>query len=230
MYDQIYGARFDAASAVAALAAAAAGGAVLELGLGTGRLAIPLARAGVCVDGIEASDAMIARMRARPGGDRVGVLRADLTDFDLPRHDYQVAVCAVSTLFILGHDAQQACLNCVVRHLHPGGRLFIEAFVPDPARFDAHDCRIEHRPASNGAAHTVTSRHDPSARRIHIVHTLTDPHGHSTDYPVTLHYATPVELDAMAAVAGLSPAGRWSDWTGSPADARSRDPISFYVR
>lgn len=105
--------------------------------------------------------------------------------------------------------------------------------MPDPARFGADDRRIEHRPASNGAAHTVTSRHDPSARRarpIHIVHTLTDPHGHSADYPVTLHYATPVELDAMAAMAGLSPAGRWSDWTGSPADAHSRDPISLYVR
>lgn len=94
--------------------------------------------------------------------------------------------------------------------------------MPDPARFGADDRRIEHRPASNGAAHTVTSRHDPSARRarpIHIVHTLTDPHGHSAD-----------ELDAMAAMAGLSPAGRWSDWTGSPADAHSRDPISLYVR
>lgn len=230
VYDLIYSGRFDTAPAVAALAAAAGSGAVLELGLGTGRLAIPLARAGVSVDGIEASDAMIARMQAQPDADRVGVLRADLSDFDLPRHDYQVAVCAVSTLFILDHDAQQACLNCVARHLQPGSRLFIEAFSPDPARFDADGCRIEQRPAPNGATHIVTSRHDHGARRIRIVHTLTDPHGHSADYPVTLHYATPVELDAMAAIAGLSPADRWSDWTGRPADAHSHDPISIYVR
>ncbi len=229
VYDQIYDARFDAVPAVAALAAAAAGGTVLELGLGTGRLAIPLARAGVSVDGIEASDAMIARLRAQPGADRVGVLRADLRDFELPRHDYQVAVCAVSTLLMLDHSAQQACLNCVARHLLPGGRLFIEAFVPDPSRFDADGRRIEHRPAPAGA-HTVTSRHDPTRRRIHIVHTLTDPHGHSAGYPVTLHYATAAELDAMAAAAGLSPAGRWHDWAGSPAHAHSNDPISMYLR
>lgn len=230
VYDQIYGARFDAVPAVAALAAAAAGGAVLELGLGTGRLAIPLARAGVPVDGIEASDAMIARLRAQPGADRVGVLRADLADFDLPRHDYQVAVCAVSTLFMLDHDAQQTCVNAVARHLHPGGRLFIEAFVPDPSRFDTEGRRIEYRPAPAGGAHTVTSCHDPSGRRIQIVHTLTDPHGHGADYTVILHYATPVELDGIAAAAGLSPAGRWCDWTGTPAGAHSHDPISIYVR
>lgn len=229
-YDQIYDARFDAAPAVEALAAAAAGGAVLELGLGTGRLAIPLARAGAVVDGIEASDAMIARLRARPGADRVGVVQADLAHFDLPRHDYRVAVCAVSTLFILDHSAQQTCLNCVARHLQPGGRLFVEAFVPAPSRFDAEGLRVEHRPARTGGAHTVTSRHDASSRSIHIVHTLTDPRGHSVDYPVTLHYATPVELDAMAATAGLTPTGRWGDWTGAPADADSHDPISIYLR
>lgn len=230
VYDQIYADRFDAAPAVAALAEAAAGGRVLELGVGTGRLAIPLARAGVLVDGIEASDAMIVRLRDRPGADRVGVLRADLADFDLPRHDYHIAVCAVSTLFILSHDAQQTCLNAVARHLRRGGRLFIEAFVPDPSRFDAGGLRVEHRPDPTGGVHTVTSRHDPSRRRIHIVHTLTGPDGHRTDYPITLHYATPSELDAMAATAGFSPAGRWGDWTGSPADAHSHDPISLYVR
>ncbi|MGI8754161.1 MAG: hypothetical protein ACR2MN_17960 [Acidimicrobiales bacterium] len=165
-----------------------------------------------------------------PAGTGVGVLRADLTDFELPRHDYRVAVCAVSTLFMLAHDAQQTCLNSVARHLHPGGRLFVEAFVPDASRFDAAGGRIEHRRAPPGGAHTVTSRHDPSRRRIHIVHTLTDQHGHSGHYPVTLHYATPAELDAMAAAAGLSPAGRWSDWTGTPADTHSHDPISIYVR
>jgi SAM-dependent methyltransferase len=229
VYDRIYGARFDPGPAVTALAAAAGGGAVLELGLGTGRLAIPLTHAGVPVDGIEASDAMIARLRAEPGGDRVGVLQTDLANFDLPRHNYHVAVCAVSTLFMLGHDAQRTCLNAVARHLRPGGRLFIEAFVPDPSRFDADGRRTERRPPAGGS-HTVTSRHDPSGHRIHVVHTLTDPHGHRADYQVTLHYETPAELDAMASAAGLHPAGRWGDWTGRPADAHSHDPISVYIR
>lgn len=232
VYDRIYGPRFDpdAAPAVTVLAAAAAGGAVLELGLGTGRLAIPLARAGVAVDGIEASEAMIDRLRAQPGGARVGVIRADLADFDLPRRDYQVAVCAVSTLFMLEHDPQQTCLDAVARHLHGGGKLFVEAFNPNPSRFDPSGRRIENRPAPPGHAHTVTSYHDPSERRIHIVHTLTDPNGDSSDYSVTLHYATPTELDTMAAKAGFRLAGRWGDWAGRPADAGSNDPISIYVR
>lgn len=233
VYDRLYGARFDSAtaSAVAALAAAAAGGTVLELGLGTGRLAIPLTRAGVAVDGLEASDAMIARLRAQPGADRVGVVQADLADFDLPRHDYRVAVCAVSTLFMLDHDTQQTCLNAVARHLCRGGRLFVEAFVPDPSRFDADGLSVKHRPdTATGGAHTVISHHDPSRRQIHVVHTLTDADGQSTEYPVTFCYATPVQLDAMAAAAGLDLAGRWGDWTGTPADVHSHDPISVYVR
>lgn len=231
VYDRIYAARFDPGPAVAALSAAAAGGAVLELGLGTGRLAIPLAQAGVQVDGIEASEAMIARLRAEPGADLVGVLQVDLAEFELPRHDYRVAVCAVSTLFMLDHDAQLTCLRAVARHLQPGGRLFVEAFVPDASRFDEHGCRVEQRPGSDdGGAHTVTSRHDPAGRRIHIVHTLTDSDGGSADYPVTLHYRTPTELDEAAAGAGLRAAGRWADWTGAPADGSSRDPISVYVR
>lgn len=229
VYEQIYGDRFDAVSAVTTLAAAASGGAVLELGLGTGRLAIPLARAGMRVDGIEASEAMITRLRAQPGANRVTVLRADLADFDLPHHDYQVAVCAVSTVFMLSHDAQQTCLNAVARHLKPGGRVFIEAFVPDPSRFDADGHRIERRPAPAGGGHTVTSRHDPSRRRIHVRHSLSDPHGRSAHYEVTFHYSTPAELDAMAATAGLRPDGRWRDWTGAPADAGSCDPISVYI-
>lgn len=173
---------------------------------------------------------MITRLQAQSGGEEVGVFRADLADFDLPRHDYRVAVCAVSTLFMLDHDAQQACLTCVARHLHPGGRLFIEAFVPDPSRFDAHGRRVEHRPAPPGGVHTVISHHHPDERRIHVVHTLTDARGDSSDFEVTFHYVTPAELDELAAAAGLSPVGRWADWSGTPAAAHSRDPISIYQR
>lgn len=227
VYDRIYGERFDATAVVTALIAAASG-AVLELGLGTGRIAIPLARAGVKVDGIEASPAMINRLREQPGGELVGVMRADLADFDLPRHDYQVAICAVSTLFMLDHAAQRTCLNCVARHLRPGGQLFIEACAPDPTRYDADGRRIEKRPAPHGSDHTVTSYHDHAARRVKIVHTLTDPDGRSEDYAVTLHYATPDELDEMARAAGFAPVARWNDWTRSPAHNASRDPISMY--
>lgn len=230
VYDRIYGMRFAPGAAVTALAdAAGPGGRVLELGLGTGRLAIPLLGRAVHVDGIEASGAMIDRLRAEPGAARVGVFRVDLTDFDLPRGGYDVAVCAVSTLFMLpGRAAQQSCIASAARHLRPGGRLFIEAFRPDPGRFDAQGRRVETRPDPGGGGHVVRSVHDADRRSIHITHELSDPAG-SSAYDVTLHYATSEELDQMAGLAGLSLTARWHDWTATPAGESSSDPISVYT-
>lgn len=229
VYDRIYGARFTSAAAVEALAAAAGSGAVLELGVGTGRLAIPLTRRGIVVDGIDASPAMLARLRAQPGGDAVGALEADLADFTLARRDYTVAVCAVSTLFMLTHDEQRRCVRAAAAHLRPGGRLFVETFRPDPSRFDADGDREEHRPAQPGQTHVVRSHHDHAARSIHITHELGGGPEAGT-YDVTLYYATFGELDDLAAGAGLRLAQRWHDWTRTPARADSSDPISVYLR
>ena len=230
VYDRLYGARFAPDAAVAALAAAAGpGGRLLELGLGTGRLAIPLLGRGVQVDGIEGSIAMIERLRLRPGGSQVGVFQVDLTEFDLLRRDYDVAVCAVSTLFMLpGRVAQQRCIASAARHLRPGGRLFIEAFRPDQDRYDADGHRVETRPAPDGGGHVVRSVHDPKRRCIDITHELSDASGQAS-YHVTLHYATPDELDEMASAAGLRLSGRWHDWSATPATDASTDPISVYT-
>jgi SAM-dependent methyltransferase len=230
VYDRIYGARFAPDPAVAALARAAGpGGRLLELGLGTGRLAIPLVACGVHVDGIEASGAMIERFRAHAAGLPIGVFQVDLTDFDLPRINYDVAVCAVSTLFMLtSRAAQQSCIASAARHLRPGGRFFIEAFRPDPGRYDADGRRVETRADPDGGVHVVRSLHDPDRGCIHITHELTDAAGR-TSYHVTLHYATPDELDEMALEAGLSLTARWHDWSGSADEGASTDPISVYT-
>ena len=228
VYDRIYGPRFASRAAVDALARAAGDGRVLELGLGTGRLAIPLAARGVPVDGIEGSQAMVARLRSQPGGGAVGVFVTDLAGFELPFRGYTVAVCAVSTLFMLpGPGPQQRCISAAARHLRPGGQLIIEAFRPDPSRFDATGHRTEQRATIDGTAHQVRSRHDPAARAIHITHILTGD-GESSTYEVTLCYATPEQIDAMATVAGLTLQARWHDWNASPATTASRDPISIY--
>ena len=224
-YDRIYGARFVPELAVSALAEAAGpGGRLLELGLGTGRLAIPLAARGVRVDGIEASQATIERFYAQAGQAPVGVFRVDLAGFDLPCVDYDVAVCAVSTLFMLGgRDAQQGCIASAARHLRAGGRLFIEAFRPDPDRYDADGRRVETRPDPCGGGHVVRSRHDAARRAIHITHELSDARGR-TAYEVTLHYATPEELDRIAARAGLRLTARWHDWSATPASQSQHRP------
>lgn len=231
VYDRIYGARFVPDDAVTALSdAAGADGSILELGLGTGRLAIPLAARGLRIDGIEASAAMATRLRAQPGGDRVRVIAADLADFDIPGMQYDVAVCAVSTLFMLpDRDAQQGCVNAAARHLRVGGRLFIEAFRPDTSRFDAQQERIEQRPDPGGDGHVVRSRHDPGAQSIHITHELTD--GATTrTYGVVLRYLHSEQIDEMATAAGLKHVARWEDWTGRAASETSTDPISVYEK
>jgi 2-polyprenyl-3-methyl-5-hydroxy-6-metoxy-1,4-benzoquinol methylase len=169
VYDRIYGARFVPDAAVQTLAAAAGLGAVLEMGLGTGRLALPLAARGVTVDGIEASATMIERLQAQPGSERVAVHQVDLVDFHLPRTDYAVVVCAVSTLFMLTHEDQRTAIHAAARHLRPGGTLFIEAFRPDASRFDRDGHRVETRTTEVGS-HLVRSRHDPVGRSITIEH------------------------------------------------------------
>ena len=230
VYDRLYGSRFAPDAAVAALAGLAAGGRLLEMGVGTGRLAIPLAARGVAVDGIEGSSAMIEQLLARPGTENVGVFQADLADFDLPRHDYSVAVCAVSTLFMLdGPQAQQSCVLSASGHLRPGGLLLIEAFRPDPSRFDADGHRVENRATSDGSTHLVRSQHDPARQCITITHVLSDC-SESGEYTVELYYATEGQLDAMATVAGLELTARWHDWNGAPVTRDSRDPISVYRR
>jgi SAM-dependent methyltransferase len=108
-------------------------GPVLELGVGTGRLALPLAARDVEVHGIDASPAMVERLRAKPGGDEVTVAIGDFTDFDLGER-FSLVFVAFNTLFALtSQRGQVACFRAVTRHLRPGGRFLVEAFVPDLA-------------------------------------------------------------------------------------------------
>lgn len=226
VYDRIYGARFVPDAAVETLAAAAGQGAVLEMGIGTGRLALPLAARGVAVEGIEASAAMIRRLQAQPGSERVVVHQVDLAGFDLPRTDFAVVVCAVSTLFMLSHEDQCTALQAAARHLRPRGTLFIETFRPDPTRFDRHGRRVEIRTPAVGS-HIVRSRDDPIGRSITIEHELSE-NGSAQTYAVTLYYASAEELDAMARRAGLRLVDRWHDWTRAPIRPASKDPVSVY--
>lgn len=233
VYDRIYGARFAPEDAVTTLARLGRGGGVLELGVGTGRLAIPLAQHDVRVDGIEGSQAMVDQLSRQAGADRVGVIVADLADFQLPYRAYSVAVCAVSTLFMLSPDAQRSCIQASARHLRPGGLLLIEAFQPDPTRFDTHGDRTEHRDSEQGT-HTVRSHHYPQNQTVSITHvlgpapTITGASDRDHEYNVTLHYRTLTQLDHIAAAVGLTAAFRWNDWSGAPYRPESRDPISGY--
>lgn len=130
-YDTLYAEEWDTDSAVAFLAQAAAGGRLLELGIGTGRLALPLARLGVDVHGVDGSEDMVAQLRAKPGGDTIPVTIGDFTVADAGR-DFAVVVLAVNTIFALPDQAAQiACFANAARHLAPDGAFVVEAWIPD---------------------------------------------------------------------------------------------------
>src|SRR5688500_4899290 len=136
VYDDLY--RDDAMATTAAIRCLrdlAGGGAVLELGVGTGRLALPLAASGLPVHGIDASREMLDRLAAKPGGPDIDVTLADFSSFEVPG-PFALAVLVFNTIFALpDQDAQVRCFECVAAHLEPGGCFVVEAFVPNPARF-----------------------------------------------------------------------------------------------
>lgn len=228
VYDRIYPS-FPTAAAVARITelAAEVPGPVLDLGIGTGRLARPLRAAGVDVHGIDASPAMIAELRSRPGGADIPVHQADIADFDID-HRYSVIVCAVSTLFMLADsDHQTACLNNARRHLADGGVIVIEAFVPDPRRYDQDGERVELRCFDDTGFHLVVSTHRSDTQSITINHVLG--HGDRVErHRVELHYATPQQLDAMADTAGLALVQRAGSWDRHPYGPGTTDHVSIY--
>ena len=134
-YDLLYEEREDPAEVAEFVAALAPGGAVLEFGVGTGRLALPLVEAGLSVTGIDASPEMLAQLQARPGAEKITVIEGDFITVDAGG-PYDVVLIAFSTLFLVpSQEGQLACLANARAHLRPGGTVVIEAFVPDHSRW-----------------------------------------------------------------------------------------------
>lgn len=199
---------------------------VLELGIGTGRLALPLAQRGLDVHGIDASKAMVARLRAKPGGDSVKVTISDFADFDIG-DEFGLIFVAFNTFFALTTQEQQlSCLRSVARHLDDAGVFVMEGFVPDVTRFDG-DQTVRALAVDTDGVHLEASRHDPVAQTIQSQHmTITD---NGTELrPIHLRYAWPSELDLMARLAGLALRERWGGWDRSAFGASSTGHVSVY--
>jgi SAM-dependent methyltransferase len=216
-------------AAVVELVRAAGGGPVLELGVGTGRLALPLAAAGLEVTGIDVSAAMLDRLRAKPGADAVTLVQGDMA-IDLPDGPFAVVLVAFNTFFSLtSADAQAQCLTEVAARLSPRGRFALEAFVPDEDRIDAGS-RVEVRSLSTDRVVLTVSRHDAGLQRAEGQFVELTEAGGVRLRPWSLRYAGPDELDAMAAAAGLELVSRWSSWDGARFDADSTNHVSLYRR
>lgn len=216
----------DPAPAVDFLAGRADGGPVLELAIGTGRVALPLAGRGVPVEGVEASPEMVAKMRAKPGGDGIPVAIGDMADVPVTG-PYRLTYLVYNTLFNLVRAERQAnCFRNVARTLAPGGAFVIEAFVPDPAEFD-QDEQVQMREVTEDSAIIRLHQYDRAAQTFVRQTIRFDADGVHL-HPFAMRYLWPQQIDELAERAGLRLAERYADWAGTPFDADSRSHISVY--
>lgn len=201
---------------------------VLELGVGTGRLAVPLAGTGLEVWGIDDAEAMVEVLRAKPGAEAVGVVVGDLADVaTLAEGEFAMVFVAESTLFELGdQDAQVACFAGVAAHLAPGGLFVVEAHAPDVTRLEESVAVTALGP--RGVTLQAT-RHDPATQVVAGTDVVLSAQG-MVLRPWSIRYATPAELDLMARLAGLARRDRWASWQGHPFTATSPRHVSVYER
>lgn len=204
----------------------AADGSALELGIGTGRVALPLRQAGVDVHGIDASAAMVERLRAKPGGADIPVTMGDFCDFSLGKR-FRVVYVVFNTFFgLLTQDDQISCMRAVARHLDDDGAFVMEAFVPDPSRFDRGQ-RVSAIRVEPDAVALEVSQHDPLAQRTDSQQVVMQPDGVRL-YPVKIRYAYVSELDLMAKLAGMQLRERWADWDRTPISGESPKHVSVW--
>jgi SAM-dependent methyltransferase len=214
---------------VSFLAELAGTGPALELGIGTGRVALPLAERGVEVHGIDASEAMVEQLRSKPGGDRIPITLKDFADVGV-EGAFSLVFVVFNTFFALVNQEDQVrCFRAVAECLTPDGVFILEAFVPDVARFDRYHQRVEAGDLTLDQVRLEVSRHDPVTQRIDGQHVVIS-EKETKLYPVHLRYAWPSELDLMARLAGLRLSERWGSWRRDPFNESSERHISVYGR
>lgn len=210
--------------AVGALARLAGDGRALELAIGTGRIALPLAARGVPVSGIELSRAMVDQLRAKPGGDRIEVAIGDMTTTTVPG-DFSLVYLVFNTIANLtSQRAQTDCFRNAAAHLRPGGCFVIENGVPDLRRLP---------PGQDAVPFDISERHlgfdtYDTATQAMSSHHITFVDGQPRYAAVPFRYVWPSELDLMAELAGMRLQDRWQDWSGEPFTGDSRSHVSVW--
>lgn len=208
------------------LASLAGSGLALELGIGTGRIALPLAARGVEVHGIELSKAMAARLRAKPGGDGIVVT---IGDFANARADgtFRLAYLVFNTIMNLTTQAAQVdCFRNVATHLEPGGRFVIEVGVPDLRRLPPGERFVVF---DGRETHWGIDEYDVANQGLISHHfQLVDGRVEKSSGP--FRYVWPAELDLMARIAGLELRERWGGWQREPFTSESRQHVSVWEK
>jgi len=228
-YDETSADMFERAvvdPAVSFLADLAGGGAALELGIGTGRIALPLSQRGICVHGIDLSPAMVARLREKPGAEDIGVT---IGDFATTRVSgtFKVAYLVYNTIGNLTtQDEQVRCFQNVAAHLESGGCFVIEVQVPDLRRLPPGETV---RAFTVGPTRLGFDEYDVAAQ-ILVSHHYRVVDGRLEVFSAPFRYVWPSELDLMARLAGLTLRERWSDWSGAPFTSESTKHISVWEK
>ena len=202
---------------------------MLELAIGTGRIALPLAATGLAVDGIDFAREMIARLREKPGGDQLEVILGDFADVAVSR-SYGLVFIVWNSLFnLLEQREQSRCFANVAGHLDPDGLFLIEAYSPSPYhRLDA-DQQVQAEHVGTDQVRIGVLKHDPVRQTIEENHVTLTAEGTRFN-PVVQRYAWPAELDLMAESAGLTLMHRWGGWQEEPFTGASERHVSVYGR
>jgi SAM-dependent methyltransferase len=212
--------------AVEFLAGVAGDGAALELGIGTGRIALPLAARGIPVHGIDLSEAMVARLRAKPGGEEIGVT---IGDFASAKADgtFALVYLVFNTIGnLMTQDAQVACFENAARHLEPGGCFVIEVSVPPLQRIPQGQ---SHALFDVSETHIGVDEINVVSQDLVSHHYSRTPDGTFSYGSIPLRYVWPSELDLMARIAGMTLRERWGDWTREPFTRHSTKHVSVWT-
>lgn len=201
----------------------------LELAIGTGRIALPLRKRGVDIVGIDVSEEMVARMRAKSGGEAIRVQMGDFGDVDVD-DEFPLIYLAFNTIFgLLTQERQVECFQNVADHLEPGGCFIIDCFVPDVTRFDQYNTRMAVSSINSVDEHMYEMTvYDPVTQVVssHIVKHNAD--GTNLVLPVAVRFAWPAELDLMARLAGLELEDRFGWYDLRPFTEQSKSHMSIY--
>ena len=229
-YDDEEGDRFAAAAVDQTadfLAGLAGGGRALELAIGTGRIALPLASRGVPVHGIDMSRAMVARLRAKPGGDALGVT---IGDFSATRVDgtFSLVYLVFNTIDNLTtQEAQVACFRNAAAHLGPGGCFVIEVEVPGLRLLPPGQTVV---PFHVSDTHWGFDRYDCATQAMSSNYFALTEGGGAEYSSMPFRYVWPSELDLMAQIAGLRLRERWEGWDREPFTHESRQHVSVWEK
>jgi SAM-dependent methyltransferase len=226
IYDELFSSRGDTDAAVEFLAALAKGRRALELGIGTGRIALPLAARGIRMHGIDASPAMVEKLRGKSGGAEIAVEFGNFAEVRIGGRFSLIYVVFNTFFALLTQEDQVRCFSRVAKRLAPDGVFVIEAFVPDLSLY------------SRGQGITIVSTSDErailglsqldAAAQLLRAQTLVIGDDGIRRFPVELRFAYPAELDLMARLAGMRLRDRWGGWDRRPFTSESALHVSVY--